>query len=117
MDRFDHENLDVYQVAIEFLALADSIAEELPRGRAYLADQLRRAALSIPLNTAEGAGEFAKAEKVRFYRMAKRSATESAALLDGCRTLQLSQEPKLAKGRSLLLRIVSMLVRMCRGPS
>ena len=55
----DHEKLIVYQVAIEFVILADDIIEHLPRGRAYLSDQLQRAALSIPLNIAEGAGEYA----------------------------------------------------------
>ena len=52
----DHEKLTVYQVAIEFVILADDIIEHLPRGRAYLRDQLQRAVLSIPLNIAEGAG-------------------------------------------------------------
>ena len=69
---FDHERLNVYR----FVVLADEIVANLPRGRAYLADQLRCAGSSIALNIAEGAGEFAVAEKVRFYRMAKRSAME-----------------------------------------
>lgn len=37
---FDHEKLDVYQLAIEFVAKANEIIERLPRGRGYLADQL-----------------------------------------------------------------------------
>jgi len=87
MNEFEHERLDVYQAAIQFLVLADTVAGELPRGRGYLADQLRRAASSIAFNIAEGAGELAPADKARFYRMARRSATESAAILDGCRSL------------------------------
>jgi len=43
----DHEKLTVYQIAIEFVILADEVIEHLPRGRAYLGDQLQRAALSI----------------------------------------------------------------------
>ena len=58
MKRFDHEKLDVYQAAIDFVALADDVVENLPRGRAYLADQLQRASTSVPLNVAEGAGEY-----------------------------------------------------------
>lgn len=50
--------------------------------------------LSIPLNMAEGAGEYAIDEKSRFYRMAKRSATECASILDVCRKLQLLDEQK-----------------------
>src|SRR5687767_15748151 len=77
MNEFEHERLDVYKAAIEWLVLADAVAATLPRARGYLADQLRRAASSISFNIAEGAGEFAPAEKVRFYRMARRSATDS----------------------------------------
>jgi len=87
MSMFTHERLDVYQAAIEFLVLADPIASALPKARAYVADQLRRAALSIPLNVAEGAGEFASGDKARFYRMARRSGTECAAILHACRVL------------------------------
>ena len=110
----DHEKLDVYQIAIEFVALADEITEHLPRGRAYLSDQLHRAALSIPLNIAEGAGEYAVEEKARFYRMAKRSATECAGILDVCERLKLIDEQRQTKSRELLIRVVSMLIKMAR---
>src|SRR5262245_19770800 len=104
MDNFEHERLDAYRAAVEFLVFADAVASALPRGRAYLADQLRRAAASIPVNIAEGAGEFSAAEKARFYRMARRSATESAALLDACGSLQLCEGSLREGGRALLLR-------------
>ena len=112
---FDHERLDVYQAAIDFVALANEVVERLPRGRGYLADQLQRAATSVPLNVAEGAGEFSGNEKARFYRMAKRSATECAAILDVCRRLSLIEEARFGEGRELLLRIVSMLTKMVRS--
>ena len=110
----DHEKLTVYQVAIEFVILADEIIEHLPRGRAYLSDQLQRAALSMALNIAEGAGEYAVDEKARFYRMAKRSATECAGVLDVCHRLQLVEERRFIKGRELLISIVSMLIKMAQ---
>lgn len=110
----DHEKLTVYQVAIEFVILADEIIEHLPRGRAYLSDQLQRAALSIALNIAEGAGEYAVDEKARCYRMAKRSATECAGILDVCHRLRLVEENRFLKGRELLIGIVSMLVKMAQ---
>ena len=112
MNEFVHERLDVYQAAIEFLVLADAIASSLPRGRAYLADQLRRASTSISFNIAEGAGEYAPADKARFYRMARRSATESAAILDACRLLSLIDADRSQPGRGLLLRVVAMLTAM-----
>ena len=112
MNQFEHERLDVYQAAIEFLALADTIAGNLSRGRSDLADPLRRAASSISFNIAEGAGEFSALDKARFYRMARRWATESAAILDACRVLVLADEASSQSGRGLLLRVVAMLTAM-----
>jgi four helix bundle protein len=112
MTAFDHEKLDVYQAALEFDAAADEIVAHFPPGRHDLSDQLNRASTSIVLNIAEGAGEFSRAEKVRFYRMAKRSATECAAALDVGRIRRLIDDKHREAGRSLLLRIVSMLIRM-----
>ena len=37
--QLDHERLDVYQVALDFLVFANGIIEALPRGRSHLADQ------------------------------------------------------------------------------
>jgi len=109
---FAHERLDAYRASTEMLVLADAVAAALPRGRAYLADQLRRAALSIALNVAEGAGELSADDKARFYRIARRSATECAAILDACRLLNLAPADSMARGRTLLLRIVAMLTAL-----
>ena len=80
--RFDHEKLDVYAAALEFTAWRRGLVRRLPRGNADLTDQLTRAGHSIALNIAEGSGEFSAADKARFFRMARRSATECAAALD-----------------------------------
>lgn len=114
MRRFDHEKLEVYQVGLEFLALADGLTRTLPRGRAYLADQLHRAATSVCLNIAEGAGEFSAHDKARFYRMAKRSATECAAILDVLVRLGATRPEQLETGCDLLFRAVSMLTKMAQ---
>ena len=114
-ETFTHENLDVYRRTIDFVVVADEVAGSLQRGRGYLADQLRRASTSIALNIAEGAGEFSRPEKTRFYRIAKRSTTESAAILDVCLRLELSDTEKIQQGRALLLRIVAMLTRLVQS--
>lgn len=108
----DHEKLEVYQFAIQFVVLADEIIDSFPRGRAYLTDQLRRAGSSIPLNIAEGAGEYAPTEKARFYRIAKRSATECSSILDILQHLNLIEEGIFSRARELLVRIVAMLIKM-----
>ena len=117
MTQLDHEKLEVYKTSIEFVALADKIVRRLRRGRSYLADQLQRAATSISLNIAEGAGEFSNGDKARFYRIAKRSATECAAILDVCRTLDVIDEKQLQDGHDKIVEIVSMLTRMVRNRS
>ena len=109
---FDHEKMDVYRVAIEFVARANDIVESLPRGRGYLADQLQRAALSIVLNIAEGAGKFSPADKNAFYLRASGSATESAAVLDVCQRLNLATSVDADK--ALLERITSMLTKLIK---
>ena len=68
----------------------------------------------MPLNIAEGAGEYSSAEKGKFYRIAKRSATECAAIFDICRRLRLIEETRYTKGRELLMRIVAMLTKMAK---
>ena len=111
---FDYERWDVYQAALDLIVVIKDTVERMPRGNAYLADQLQRAGASIPLNIAEGSGEHAVAEKARFYRMAKRSATECASILDVCKRLELMDESHYVRGRELLLRIVAMLTKMSR---
>ncbi len=117
MYTFDHEKLDVYRAAIEFVVLVDKIVEQFPRGRAYLADQLLRAGTSISLNIAEGAGEYSGSEKSRFYRMAKRSATECAGIFDICKQIGIVNEELFIRGRELLGRIVAMLIKMVQKQS
>ena len=106
------QRLDVYRCAIEFLALAKKARAQLPRGNADLADQLRRAAQSIPQNIAEGCGRSAPADKARYFAIARGSAMESAAHLDVMRNADFIDEKRYLHGVELLERIVSMLTRL-----
>ena len=42
--RFDCQRLEVFDQAVEAVAVIDDLVEELPEGRGYIGDQLRRAA-------------------------------------------------------------------------
>lgn len=66
-----YKRLDVYNCAIELLALAAEMLESIARtkGNAVIADQLKRAALSVPLNIGEGAGKSTPADQ-RTHRIA-----------------------------------------------
>jgi four helix bundle protein len=93
-------------------ATANAIRQVLPSGRAALSDQLDRAAVSIAMNIAEGAGEFAAREKARFYRIARRSATECAAILDVARRLGVVGNEPVEAAKEQLRAIVAMLVAL-----
>ena len=114
-DLFAHERLDAYRVAVEFLEIADVLAKRLPRTKGQLGDQLTRASEGIVLRVAEGAGaEYRSADQKRYFRSARGSAMECAAVLDICRTRQVGSAEQLAAGRALLLRLVQMLSRLAR---
>ncbi len=74
--------LDVHRFSIRFLSLAAQVADALPPRHAGLADQLRPASLSIPLNIAEGSGKSTGPDQRRFYSIARGSAMECAAIFD-----------------------------------
>ncbi len=79
---FDHERLRVYGRAVELVESVEGLVRGLGPGHASLADQIRRSSSSIVLNIAEGASEYSRKEKMRFYRMARRSAAETHAALN-----------------------------------
>src|SRR4051794_40011913 len=106
--QLDHERLDVYDLALEFLVHANGIIEGLPRGRSHLADQFTRASLSIVLNLAESAGKHSKLDKRRYYVTARGSGTESAAV-DVCFRLKPLDDIGHKTTKDMLVRIVSML--------
>ena len=111
---FDHEKLDVYQCALRFAALAFQVLERMPRGHAELSDQLRRATLSIPLNIAEGAGKPTDKDRSRFHAIARGSAMECGAILDLLLLQALVEPQTVHQAKSLLVRLVAMLSKMCR---
>ena len=108
------QRLDVYQRAIEFLALTAAISSDIPRGHAALLDQLRRAASSIPLNIAEAAGRTGRADAARGYAIARGSAMECAAVMDALLVMKVVEPSVQQRGIELLTAIVAMLTKLCR---
>ena len=79
---FDFERLTVYQKALDLMSSLFAITRSLPREYQYsLADQLRRAGLSILNNLAEGSGKISKKEKAQFYKTSLNSARECVPML------------------------------------
>ncbi len=80
---FLHEKLDVYQKSIVWVQAVDDLIKSAGDGISYpFVDQLTRASLSIPLNIAEGNGRWHKGEKQQFFRIARGSTFECAAILE-----------------------------------
>ena len=90
------------------------ILECVPRGHGKLLDQLERAAISVPLNIAEGSEKNSEADKKRFYAIARGSAMECVAILDVLLHLKLIDLETQEKGRGLLNTIVGILTSICR---
>ena len=77
MNKFIFENLDVYQKAVEFANQVFSLSNNFHQINQFsLGEQLRRSALSISSNIAEGAGRKHKKEKKQFFQTALASAFE-----------------------------------------
>jgi four helix bundle protein len=111
----DFERLDVYRVAREFNRWVEQLVRDHLRAHSDLAEQLRRASMSIAANIAEGAGEYSVNEKARFYRIARRSATEAGSLLHTIADRGVTTEANLSAGHGMVERIVAMLVRLTRA--
>ena len=70
-------DLLVWQRAHEFVLAIYQLTESFPdREKFGLSHQLRRAAVSIPANIAEGFGKRSRAEKARFLNIAEGSLEE-----------------------------------------
>ena len=108
------QKLDVYRCAVDLLALSASVQGRIPKGFSGLTDQLRRAALSVPLSIAEAAGRNTQADAARHYAIARGSAMECAALIDSLRVLHVLDDPAHAQAIELIARIVAMLTKLCR---
>ncbi len=105
-----NERLDVYGIALDYVAVADAIVDSLPAERVRLSERIHQTGIDLALITARIAGEDEPSRTT--YRDACRLATECAALLDVCARLQLSMSTLIDPGRHQLLEIVTALTRM-----
>ena len=78
-----------------------------------LADQLKRAALSVPLNIAEASGRTGSLDNAKHFAIARGSALECGAILDACFTLQILENKIFDEAKRLIVAIVSMLSKLC----
>ena len=83
MKDFFYKKLDAYKVAKEFTIYVYSLLTKYPSFEQYaICDQLRRAAVSVPSNIAEGMGRMAIKERIRFLEISYASMIEVLCQLD-----------------------------------
>jgi four helix bundle protein len=111
---FDHEKLNVYQVALEFNGWVGDLLATV-EAKAAAKDQLDRAATSIPLNLAEGNGKFSRRDRARFFDIARGSALEAAASLDVLVSRKVITHAQVVAAKEQLVRIVNMLMGLLKG--
>lgn len=77
MVEFRFEKMEVWQLAIEFANAIYELTQQFPESERYgLISQLRRAAVSIPANIAEGSGRWSSRDNLRFIEISYGSLME-----------------------------------------
>ena len=115
MIEFDHDRLSAYNLGRGAVRAVEALVRSLPRGNSDLVDQIRRASMSVVLNVAEGSGEFSPREKIRFYRIARRSASECVAVLDYLVDRGMLKEAELADARAEYARTIGALIKLIQS--
>jgi four helix bundle protein len=78
-----HKDLKVWQESMDLVIQIYKLAENFPKHEVYgLSSQIRRAAVSIPSNIAEGAGRKGENEFTRFLYIALGSLSELETQLE-----------------------------------
>ena len=83
MEEFRFTNLIVWQKAMQFSEMVYALVRHFPDDERYaLSDQLRRAAVSVPSNIAEGAGRAGNRDYAHFLSIARGSLYETMTQLE-----------------------------------
>jgi four helix bundle protein len=113
------EDLEVYQVAREFRKAMYRVAKQLPDTEKFgLASQVRRAAVSLTNNIAEGHGRFHFLEQIKFMLQARGSLEELLDDLNVCedeRYLVIAEIEKLKQDGWRVHRLINGYIRFLRS--
>ena len=81
--KLNHQNLEVFIVSRQFVLECYRLTKILPTEEKFgMISQIRRAALSVHLNIAEGCSRKSGTERKRYYEIARGSVIEIDAALD-----------------------------------
>jgi len=88
MNERPHTRLIVWNKALQLVEEIYASTSVFPRGELYsLTNQMRRAAVSVPSNIAEGSARWSKNDKLHFFRMARSSLSEIETQIEISRRL------------------------------
>ncbi len=110
MNDFFYKNLETYKIAKEFTIYVYSLLKKYPAFEKYaLCDQLRRAAVSVPSNIAEGMGRMAIKERLHFLDISNGSLMEALCQLDISHTLGYISEIELLKSEEIATHLSKVM--------
>jgi four helix bundle protein len=111
-----HKKLDVWTNALDFAQQIYKITEQFPAREQFgIANQIRRATVSIPSNIAEGAARQTKKEFIQFLYIAKGSLSEVDTQMEIAKGLQYLSQSNWATLNGKLERIDRMLSGLIRS--
>jgi four helix bundle protein len=88
-----HKRLNVWNQAIELVLIIYETTARFPKDERFsLTDQIRRAAISVPSNIAEGAARQTKKEFINYLHMARGSLSELDTQLELAKRLDYFKE-------------------------
>jgi len=98
-----HTKLEVYTISRQFVKECYKAISEFPAEEKYaLTQQIKRAALSVHLNIAEGSSRKSDTERKRFYEIARGSLIEVDAALDVASDLNYCSVEKQQLGETIV---------------
>jgi hypothetical protein len=105
------ERAGVYEQALALTSAIDPIVEKA-EARIHLRDLLDKSATIVALRVAQAAGETAKGDRRKHYRVARRAATDCAAILDILGRRPGVDSATLAPARAIVLQLVTLLAHL-----
>ena len=113
-----HEELDLFQLSKRLAVELYRETESFPMEERFgLTSQIRRAAVSVPANIAEGAARGSKRELSRFLLVARGSATELDVLLQIARETGILSDQRFEHFQQTLERVFAMTSGLVRSSS
>lgn len=113
---FQFEKLEVYQKSLDWVEAIETLCESLKGKVSYsMIDQLSRAALSIPLNIAEGNGRWHKGDKRQFFWIARGSTFECVPIIQVLHRKSLINEQQYADFYEQLDIMAKMLTNLVKS--